>query len=42
MVLMDLENRMTFSYSMNKMGAGTGGTRRTISYAEAVYEALKL
>ncbi|WPH02266.1 beta-lactamase/transpeptidase-like protein [Acrodontium crateriforme] len=41
MVLMDLENKMTFSYSMNKMGAGTGGTPRTISYATAVYEALK-
>lgn len=41
MIIMDLDNRMTISYVMNKMGAGTIGNPRTVGYLNAVYDAVK-
>jgi hypothetical protein len=38
---MDLDNKMTLSYVMNKMGAGTVGNPRTVGYIEAIYDGLK-
>ena len=38
---MDLDNKMTICYIMNKMAAGTIGNPRTRQYIEAVYEAIR-
>ncbi len=38
---MDLDHKMTISYVMNKMGAGTVGNPRTIGYLDAIYDAVK-
>ena len=38
---MDLDNKMTISYVMNKMGQGTVGNPRTVGYLEAVFDAVK-
>ena len=36
---MDLEKKSTYSYAMNKMGAGgTSGTERTVSYMSAIFD----
>ncbi|WP_245159885.1 serine hydrolase domain-containing protein [Blastococcus sp. CT_GayMR19] len=40
LVVMDLDRRLTFSYMMNKMGAGLLGSERAESYLRAVYSAL--
>jgi CubicO group peptidase (beta-lactamase class C family) len=40
LVIMDLDRRLTFSYMMNKMGAGLLGSERAESYVRAVYAAL--
>jgi hypothetical protein len=37
---MDLDRRLTFTYMMNKMGAGLLGSERAESYLRAVYAAL--
>lgn len=39
-ILMDLERKVTFSYVMNKMGAGIMGSDRTAAYVKAAYKAL--
>lgn len=39
-VLMDVERKITLTYAMNKMGAGTLGSPRTQAYVNKVYEAL--
>lgn len=36
-LLMDLDNRMTISYTMNKMGAGTLGNENTAAYVKDIY-----
>ncbi|MEW5812528.1 MAG: serine hydrolase domain-containing protein [Actinomycetota bacterium] len=41
LVVMDLDRRATFAYVMNKMGAGTTGTPRTLRYARLIDEALQ-
>jgi CubicO group peptidase (beta-lactamase class C family) len=40
LIVMDRDRRMTFSYMMNKMGAGIIGSERSASYATAAYRAL--
>ena len=40
LVIMDLDRRLTFSYMMNRMGAGLLGSERAESYVRAVYSAL--
>jgi len=39
-IIMDLDKKVTFTYVMNKMGAGTLGSDRTHAYVHKVYEAL--
>ncbi|MFE9676888.1 serine hydrolase domain-containing protein [Streptomyces sp. NPDC006259] len=39
-VMMDLDRRITFAYTMNRMGEGMLGSERTHSYVRHVYEAL--
>ncbi|MER6120459.1 serine hydrolase domain-containing protein [Streptomyces sp. NPDC001743] len=39
-VMMDLDRRVTFSYTMNRVGDGLLGSERTHSYIKHVYEAL--
>lgn len=38
---MDLDNKTTMSYVMNKMGAGTVGNPRTVGYLEAIIAAVE-
>ncbi|MDV6287105.1 hypothetical protein R2F25_00375 [Streptomyces sp. UP1A-1] len=38
---MDLDRRVTFAYTMNRMGAGLLGSDRTHSYLGRVYDALE-
>ena len=38
--LQDLDRKVTLTYVMNKMGAGTLGSARTHAYVNKVYEAL--
>ncbi|MEU1505321.1 serine hydrolase domain-containing protein [Kitasatospora sp. NPDC005748] len=40
-VMMDLDRRVTFSYTMNRVGDGILGSERTHSYLRHVYEALE-
>jgi CubicO group peptidase (beta-lactamase class C family) len=40
LIVMDGDRRLTFSYMMNKMGAGVIGNERSAAYATAVYRAL--
>lgn len=40
LIVMDLERRMTFSYMMNRMGAGIVGSPRSEAYLRAAYAAL--
>ncbi|MFI0088387.1 serine hydrolase domain-containing protein [Streptomyces bobili] len=39
-VIMDLDRRITFAYTMNRLGDGILGSERTHSYIKHVYEAL--
>jgi len=39
-VIMDLDRKVTVTYAMNKMGAGTIGNPRTQAYVKEVYKAL--
>ena len=39
-VMMDVGRRSTFTYTMNKMAAGTTGSPRTLAYLKAYYDAL--
>ncbi|MFJ1974017.1 serine hydrolase domain-containing protein [Streptomyces sp. NPDC087903] len=39
-VMMDLDRRITFAYTMNRLGDGILGSERTHSYLKHVYEAL--
>ncbi|MFF8268181.1 serine hydrolase domain-containing protein [Streptomyces sp. NPDC016562] len=39
-VLMDLDRRVTFAYTMNRLGDGILGSKRTHSYMRQVYEVL--
>jgi CubicO group peptidase (beta-lactamase class C family) len=39
-VMMDLDRRVTFSYTMNRLGDGILGSERTHSYMRQVYEVL--
>ncbi|KAF9775202.1 hypothetical protein IL306_006712 [Fusarium sp. DS 682] len=39
-VIMDLDKRMTFAYTMNKMGSGLVSSDRAAVYGKAVYEAV--
>ena len=39
-VIMDLDRKITLTYAMNKMGAGTLGSPRTQAYVHKIYEAL--
>lgn len=39
-VLMDLDRRITFAYTMNRLGDGILGSERTHDYLKRVYEAL--
>jgi CubicO group peptidase (beta-lactamase class C family) len=39
-ILMDAGRRMTFSYMMNKMGAGIIGSDRSTEYGQAIYDAI--
>jgi CubicO group peptidase (beta-lactamase class C family) len=39
-VMMDLDRRVTFSYTMNRVGDGILGSERTHSYIKHVYEVL--
>lgn len=41
LVVMDLDRRATFAYVMNKMGAGTTGTTRSLRYARLIDAALQ-
>ncbi|MBX7448364.1 beta-lactamase family protein [Mycolicibacterium sp. 3033] len=41
LVVMDLDRRATFAYVMNKMGAGTTGTSRSLRYARLIDAALQ-
>lgn len=36
---MDLDRRITFAYTMNRLGAGILGSERTHDYLAKVYEA---
>ncbi|PKX97246.1 serine hydrolase domain-containing protein [Aspergillus novofumigatus IBT 16806] len=38
--IMDLDRKVTITYTLNKMGAGTLGSPRTVKYVNAVYAAL--
>lgn len=38
--IMDLDRKMTIGYTLNQMGEGVVGTRRTEAYARAIYSAL--
>jgi CubicO group peptidase (beta-lactamase class C family) len=40
LAVMDVDRRLTFTYMMNKMGAGLLGSERAESYVRAVYSAL--
>lgn len=40
-VVMDLDRRVTFSYTMNRVGDGILGSERTHNYLKHVYEALE-
>ena len=40
MIVMDVGRRMTFSYMMNKMGAGIVGSERSAEYGRALYDAV--
>jgi CubicO group peptidase (beta-lactamase class C family) len=40
MIVMDVGRRVTFSYMMNKMGAGVVGSERSNEYGQAIYEAV--
>ncbi|KAJ5675717.1 beta-lactamase [Penicillium macrosclerotiorum] len=40
--MMDLDNQMTITYTMNRMGAGFGATDRTADYVTTIYECLKI
>jgi CubicO group peptidase (beta-lactamase class C family) len=40
-VVMDLDRRMTISYTMNKMGNGLVSSDRAEAYGKAIYHALK-
>ncbi|WP_250287154.1 serine hydrolase domain-containing protein [Streptomyces atroolivaceus] len=40
-VMMDLDRRVTFSYTMNRVGDGLLGSERTHSYIKHVYEVLE-
>jgi CubicO group peptidase (beta-lactamase class C family) len=40
MIVMDVGRRMTFSYMMNKMGAGIIGSERSTEYGRALYDAV--
>lgn len=37
-IIMDTDKKMTISYVMNKMGAGTVGNPRTIGYIDTIYD----
>ena len=39
-VIMDVDRKMTVTYAMNKMGAGTLGNPRTQAYVNEIYKAL--
>jgi CubicO group peptidase (beta-lactamase class C family) len=39
-IVMDVGRRLTFSYMMNKMGAGIVGSERSAEYGRALYDAL--
>jgi len=39
-IVMDTGRRMTFSYMMNKMGAGIIGSDRSTEYGQAIYDAI--
>ncbi|KAJ4136567.1 hypothetical protein NW768_004184 [Fusarium equiseti] len=39
-VVMDLDRRMTISYTMNKMGSGLVSSDRAAAYGKAIYDAL--
>lgn len=41
MIVMDTENKITLSYVMNRMGAGTVGNPRTVGYIQAIYNAVE-
>jgi len=41
LIVMDVDRRATFSYVMNKMGAGTTGTARTNRYATLINAAIQ-
>jgi CubicO group peptidase (beta-lactamase class C family) len=41
MCIMDLDNKVTITYVMNKMGNGTFGNERTAEYVVLMYKALK-
>jgi CubicO group peptidase (beta-lactamase class C family) len=38
--IMDLDRKVTITYTLNKMGSGTLGNPRTEKYVKAVYAAL--
>lgn len=38
---MDLDHKMTISYVMNLMGAGTVGNPRTIGYIDTIFDCAK-
>jgi CubicO group peptidase (beta-lactamase class C family) len=40
MIVMDVGRRMTFSYMMNRMGAGIVGSGRSAEYGRALYDAV--
>jgi CubicO group peptidase (beta-lactamase class C family) len=40
MIIMDLDRRMTISYMMNKMHAGTIGSDVSATYCNAIYKLL--
>jgi CubicO group peptidase (beta-lactamase class C family) len=40
MIVMDVGRRVTFSYMMNKMGAGVVGSERSNEYGQAIYDAV--
>jgi len=40
MIVMDVGRRMTFSYMMNRMGAGIVGSERSAEYGRALYDAV--
>jgi CubicO group peptidase (beta-lactamase class C family) len=40
-VMMDLDRRVTFAYTMNRVGDGILGSERTHTYLRQVYEVLE-